>query len=949
MNESISDRDKKWDEFLTRWPLNKLEKMTLQEYSKAGNTDTFTYWLESITEKLGSIWGGSSFKFGVYSRDNQSKKEDGAGRSYSDDYAWYTKYGDAPESAFKSVIAEIIKIANAAYNGDLKIIDDADLGEAVKWKIAFLYQNRDKLNILPVYKSENLRAALGDEGKELPCSTLHQRLMLQKGSEDFFSYADEVWRKGNEALAKKLTKEAALNYLQSRFSAIKEPVQYMAGFSTSNGRQLGLVLQGTTVSMFLEQANWPELVSGVTLNKRYTANEPRISSLGSNAPKLSVGNLADKIDVHTMSELIGLCDAYEQKELNEIKPMNNINKVIENNTPLNQILYGPPGTGKTYATIDETLNVLAPDFLQQHKDDRAALKTKFDSLVTGGHVRFVTFHQSFSYEDFVEGLRPETTDDGQVRYEVVDGVFKSLCDAAAAKVTLQVEAPINLAGRVVWKMSLGNTLGSDAYIYDECIENGYALLGYGELTDFSECKTRDQVFDRLIADDPKATKDSYAVTSISTFVLKMKIGDLIVVTDGNTKFRAIGEISGNYRCLDRNDQGDGYGQCRDVKWLRVYKPSLPFNQLMNNQFSQMTLYELRAGSIDMNLLAQLLQTKAQTSKEDISNSFKVGDSFGTGYVVISVSADLVTLKKPMGNTLPLGMSLLHRLAEYVQQGRITISDIRDKQVFTKVTESELDPYLVNGYANILAALVDKLVINGPVETNQQLQSKANTKVLIIDEINRGSISRIFGELITLIEPSKRAGSDESLSVTLPYSKTPFSVPSNVYLIGTMNTADRSLTGLDVALRRRFTFKEMPPRPELLDDINIDNVNIGQLLRAMNDRIEALLDRDRCLGHAYFISLKKNRTLDELKFIFRQQILPLLQEYFFEDWERIAWVLNCHNKTGNQALIQKASSDLTALFDNEVANNLQNVDRRWHINEDAFNNIGCYRGILGGHE
>ncbi|MEE3591218.1 AAA family ATPase, partial [Pseudomonas aeruginosa] len=129
-------------------------------------------------------------------------------------------------------------------------------------------------------------------------------------------------------------------------------------------------------------------------------------------------------------------------------------------------------------------------------------------------------------------------------------------------------------------------------------------------------------------------------------------------------------------------------------------------------------------------------------------------------------------------------------------------------------------------------------------------SNSTARVLIIDEINRGNVSRIFGELITLIEQSKRAGAEEALSVVLPYSKQRFSVPQNVYLIGTMNTADRSLAGLDIALRRRFEFREMPPRPELLDDVRIGGLNVGQLLRTMNQRIEVLLDRDHCLGHAY---------------------------------------------------------------------------------------------------
>ena len=171
-----------------------------------------------------------------------------------------------------------------------------------------------------------------------------------------------------------------------------------------------------------------------------------------------------------------------------------------------------------------------------------------------------------------------------------------------------------------------------------------------------------------------------------------------------------------------------------------------------------------------------------------------------------------------------------------------------------------------------------------------LGEEKSNYVLIIDEINRGNIANIFGELITLIEPSKRAGKSEALSVTLPYSKETFSVPDNLYIIGTMNTADRSLALMDTALRRRFHFIEMMPQPELLADIKVEGVDIQRLLERMNARITALYDREHTLGHAFFIPLHGEPTLTKLREIFERQILPLLQEYFFEDWNKIRLVV-----------------------------------------------------------
>lgn len=169
-------------------------------------------------------------------------------------------------------------------------------------------------------------------------------------------------------------------------------------------------------------------------------------------------------------------------------------------------------------------------------------------------------------------------------------------------------------------------------------------------------------------------------------------------------------------------------------------------------------------------------------------------------------------------------------------------------------------------------------------------------VLIIDEINRGNIANIFGELITLIEDSKRAGEKEAISVKLPYSKETFSVPNNLYIIGTMNTADRSVEALDSALRRRFVFEEMMPCPDLLKDVKVKNLDIPlkDLLETINGRIEILKDREHQIGHSYFMGFVKGEACEieaeKLLPVFKNNIIPLLQEYFYGDYEKILLVL-----------------------------------------------------------
>ncbi len=650
------------------------------------------------------------------------------------------------------------------------------------------------------------------------------------------------------------------------------------------------------------------------------------------------------------SERLGLAPAKDTDTSVDVndKPVPRIGKSAPANMivqPLNQILYGPPGTGKTYATVDATLEILDPVFLTEHRSDRLALKTRFDELTHEGRVRFVTFHQSFSYEDFVEGIRAETDEaTGQLRYEIVDGVFKNLCETAAAKVTQQADAPLDIQGRRIWKMSLGNTLGDDAGIYDECIANGYVLLGYGGAVDFNGCSSRAEVQARFeqAGIKPENPQTDYNITSVAAFVARVKVGDLVVISDGNLKFRAIGEIIGGYVFKQHADYEDGYSQMRPVKWLRQYQPSLPFSELMNNQFSQMTLYELHPGSIDVAKLQALLASPVR--QDGTGLGLVPGQTLGTEYEVVRTTPDLVELKKPNGNLLPFATNLLTTLTEAVRVGTITLADIRDKKVMAKLPNAGLEPFLVNGYSNVLFSLIGHFLSSGNNGLSAALRRDDNpARVLIIDEINRGNISRIFGELITLIEPSKRDGAEEALEVVLPYSKTRFRVPANVYLVGTMNTADRSLTGMDVALRRRFVFKEMPPRSGLLKALKVEGIAIDSLLTVLNQRIEALLDRDHCLGHAYFMPLQATPTLRKLGEIFRNQVFPLLQEYFFDDWQRIQWVLNDHRKPEAFQFLSAVGVDSAALFGESVT--MSNRNQLWQINEDAFLSEQSYLGVI----
>lgn len=457
--------------------------------------------------------------------------------------------------------------------------------------------------------------------------------------------------------------------------------------------------------------------------------------------------------------------------------------------PTNLILYGPPGTGKTYRTAAEAIRLCDGDV--DYGDDeggRAALMARYAELVDARQIEFVTFHQNFSYEDFVEGLRPHTGSDGEqstsagfsLRPE--PGIFRSIAERAGRPVKTGSEG-ISLENRRVFKMSLGqsNDPHSD-WVYDESMQDGYALFGFEDV-DWSDDRFSDR--DAILGElrtrlpDENVSSQRGMVKSPDRFRNQMSVGDVLIASRGLNAFRAIGLVEGPYEYAPKLH--GGYSHRRKVRWLWDDPEGVPVTELMSDRrFSLDTVYELPKSSLNLAVLTRLMNSGEEG-----------GDS--------------------SGETLP--------------------------------------------------------------------------HVLIIDEINRANISKVFGELITLIEPDKRLGQPNALKVRLPYSKREFGVTANLHIIGTMNTADRSIALLDTALRRRFRFEEIAPQPSLLKPI--DGINLPRVLTVINDRIEYLHDREHRIGHAFFMGCQSRAAIDAAM---RDKVLPLLQEYFFDDWSRIAAVV-----------------------------------------------------------
>lgn len=501
--------------------------------------------------------------------------------------------------------------------------------------------------------------------------------------------------------------------------------------------------------------------------------------------------------------LVDLFNRFPQKDfikINEEFESNNTQKMLNQNSSLNQILYGPPGTGKTYHTIDKALEILGENL--ENRDDK---KAKFDEYVKNGQIVFTTFHQSYGYEEFVEGIKPSLNSDenSQINYKVKDGIFKELCKKA--------------------------------------LEN------------------RDDIesFNFYINDLKEKTKE------------------------------------------DANNP-EKYFQLPNTKYSIQYRGGKTFRIKFDDMSKNHKDYPVSIDNI-----------------EKLYKTSNIDEIYNSAYV----KAILNYLKS---------------------QG---LKDYKEKDEKINL------PYII-----------------------------------IIDEINRGNVSKIFGELITLIEPSKRIGEKEELKVTLPYSGEKFGVPKNVYIIGTMNTADRSITSLDTALRRRFEFVEMMPNSDLLNNVfickDVENPNededylgddaktegyaeiLQNILISINKRIEFLLDREKTIGHAFFMSeaVKFNKdnwikpdeyeedwyvlSISKLKSIFQNKIIPLLQEYFYNDYALISAVLN------DNGMIEKCEKDDKYL---QKIKNLDNVDSEKIIYNIAsfdnkiWNDIKTYQAIYNDGE
>lgn len=508
------------------------------------------------------------------------------------------------------------------------------------------------------------------------------------------------------------------------------------------------------------------------------------------------------------------------------------NKKEDNVMNKNIILYGPPGTGKTYNTAIYAVAICDGKSLQEVEDmGYEVVKERYNELMEKeNRIAFTTFHQSYGYEEFIEGIRPvmdDEIDSNELQYKIVPGIFKAFCEKAKEE-KIQASSLGIRENPVVWCVLLDGSGASQ--LKTRCFDNDYIKIGWT----YVETKVTDQT--KGITDQTR--------TMLTNFQDEMQEGDIVLIQAHNTSIDGIAIITGDYY-FDEKDQE--FPRTQKVKWIakNINEDVLIINK--NVRLNRKTIYPLK--------------------NMDVADVMK--------------------------------------LVEKYSKSSITV-------------EKNEKPY-----------------------------------VFIIDEINRGNISKIFGELITLIEETKRLGEEEAMTAILPYSGAthPFGVPKNVYILGTMNTADRSIALMDTALRRRFNFVEMMPRDELLQDVIVKKndiaVNVQKLLRDINNRIEFLFDREHTIGQAFFWGLKKEPTVERLGEIFKKSVVPLLQEYFYDDYEKIQLVLGDTGKTDDRYKFILNEE----IAPNKIFRGRTNLEKeqKYKIQESAFNLIESYEGILNPEE
>ena len=869
-----NDMHELWDEFLERWPLERLREMTLEEYTnlKSNTDDYFCYWVERKTEALGSISGGFATIFGIY----RSAKEEAKlrkGQKTNGDYIWWESMGDNADSAFETAKSLVLKIVEEAQKGQHPTKFEDHLGPMFQLKLRFLYQQKP-YKLLPMFSREFL-------------TKVSERYMNEKCT--YKNMIDINLRLRSEHFPDEDVFEVMYRMVEENKSA-ERPRRYWAGGTYWDGEQM--------VDEFMELDEWR---SGFTEKTAQDSSDGRLFlenyaqvQIGDWFAMKGYGGTAN-LRIYYVGEVTGKDEdrfAISLKKLEDIPlfrdkapkkggksgwqgttlvdvvnpgaiyqifgvgdvPNSGMETDMISSKELNQILYGPPGTGKTYRTIRQSVEIVDGEC------DENSANRRFQELKRAGRIEFLTFHQSYSYEDFVEGIRPDVDDEGAARFSCQDGVFKRIAIEAAYRCLEAITEESAQSFDDLWKALCDEANQNPTKLFEVSGMKQKFRLSVSSVGHLVGTEDASKI--EMTCNKEKARK-VFAANKPAGFLGESEAATL---TDDENNAELITFV---VNLLQNRAKGRSEGPSFSELWneliQRIADGNLTTLSIKTKDGNE------RSFQPKLSIRNSILSSSPQytCSRESAAKAFAL--SKNKPYLNQQEAMDLLGNESPY----PLIGAVFNAMRDVEAKWQDNGDNIPtiSQEASTSVDQDEME--------EIVRSFLERGENSGyclkPADQWPPF-------VLIIDEINRGNISKILGELITLLEPDKRLGAENELTVELPYSKEVFGVPGNLHVIGTMNTADKSIALVDVALRRRFQFQELSPNFSVCKNLPGE---LRAVMEAINQRIMLRKDRDHRIGHAYFMPVTDTDTFDT---VLTTKIIPLLAEYFYNDWKSLRFVL-----------------------------------------------------------
>jgi len=939
---------KLWDDFLKKWPLDRVRQMSLAEYTNPNTDDAYIYWLEKRLEKLGSIWGGSAFKFGVYYRKDTEKKEPQKGKIWGETYAWAKKYGSTEQQAFQIIRERIVQVIEAVQDGNLEIIDNIDFSLALKWKIAFLYQSRENPLIFPIFKHDclfYLYQAIDPTAK--PNQTVHSLMYTSlldqhKAKGDLLTIAKALWLEWKTAKEKKIRYFA----VPLSWSLDEKEIEELCGLQHVSAENISNFLDKLLADSDIAVDDYFVLLQEdiVRAVGQLTNAEPGDFAWQQTSVNFSI----DLVPIPT-SEIRELEPAEREDiwsqvpESQDLKPSSGPSfwKIAPGRNGIgwpewrnnNIVSIGWPELGDISKMTKEAFAQRADDCEKAH-----------DGYKKAGMMQVWTFRHIKPGDRIIANagqfkiLGIGTVTEGY-RFSPDWHYIENEDYSHQLSVKWDSVTPKEIPQQMHWVRSLREMTKEDFDGFLAAPEIGEGKL-HKKVSAIIE-KVEPCAPQNIILYGPPGTGKTYSTTERA---LQLILGpEKIKGMSHDTRVRHFRQLQQQGR-IEFITFHQAYGYEEFVEGIRP---------VLDDQANNEVRYELHKGvfkSIALKAAAEGIRKKSEpasfellwkqllneinneesrvvesisgkqyllcvTSRKNIQiHACEIDDegnvSQKEGHVGQTASKDNVKLiwdhQQELGpdpaqitheKTLKLfsgemgGGGGHHYTAIWIAYREL----FQISSTFMRTSSRERPSELV------VQEALDK---PSPGLVEFSFSSASPQYVLIIDEINRGNISKILGELITLLEPDKRLSHASELKLPLSYSpEHRFAVPPNLHVIGTMNTADRSIALMDVALRRRFTFEELMPDKRVIEQ-HLKHQGVGEhfielvidIFETLNNRIRFLYDQDHQLGHAYFLNAV---NYESLRLIFVDRIIPLLQEYFYGAWDKICMVLGCpYDENGN---------------------------------------------------